>query len=210
MPTFADCSTNIATLTPAQFCGGFGGCGNDGLLATSDNLNAIMQAVHQSTTIASYNYDDSTNLLTITYVDGSTFAIDFTAIIADAVAGATLPAGAIILWAGAAIPTGWALCDGAGSTPDLRDRFVIGSGGAYATGATGGTDTHGHTATADNSVTGISLTTTVNPNIDAGGSANPDPIDSVSVNDPGHVHTVTVADATYLPPYYALAYIIKL
>lgn len=43
---------------------------------------------------------------------------------------ATFPAGSIIMWSGSilSIPTGWKLCDGANSTPDLRGRFVIGAG----------------------------------------------------------------------------------
>ena len=50
----------------------------------------------------------------------------------------------IMLWHGAAaaIPPNWALCNGqtvAGvATPDLRDRFVAGAGGVYAPGDTGG------------------------------------------------------------------------
>ena len=38
--------------------------------------------------------------------------------------------GMIILWSGAAnaIPTGFVLCDGQNSTPDLRARFVVGAG----------------------------------------------------------------------------------
>ncbi|CAF3881669.1 unnamed protein product [Adineta steineri] len=41
-----------------------------------------------------------------------------------------VPQGAILLWSGAAhlVPQGWAVCDGTQGTPDLRDRFVIGSG----------------------------------------------------------------------------------
>lgn len=48
--------------------------------------------------------------------------------------------GQIILWAGAIvdIPEGWALCDGTNGTPDLRDRFVQGAGGAQAPDDTGG------------------------------------------------------------------------
>ncbi|MDP2905180.1 MAG: hypothetical protein Q8O22_02615 [Candidatus Omnitrophota bacterium] len=39
------------------------------------------------------------------------------------------PEGAIIIWSGSisSIPTGWALCDGASGTPDLRDKFIVGA-----------------------------------------------------------------------------------
>jgi hypothetical protein len=59
-------------------------------------------------------------------------------------AGGVIPIGGIILWSGtiAAIPSGWALCNGqtvnGRTTPDLRDRFVIGAGNFYAVGNTGG------------------------------------------------------------------------
>ena len=57
--------------------------------------------------------------------------------------GASVPSGGIILWSGstASIPTGWVLCNGLNSTPDLRDRFVVGAGNGYAVDATGGSDT---------------------------------------------------------------------
>ena len=56
----------------------------------------------------------------------------------------TAPVGCIILWSGAAnnVPEGWALCNGQNGTPDLRNRFVVGAGGEYAVGATGGEKTH--------------------------------------------------------------------
>lgn len=53
-----------------------------------------------------------------------------------------IPLGGIIMWSGANVPDGWALCDGRTvngyKTPDLRDRFIVGSGGKYKIGDTGG------------------------------------------------------------------------
>jgi len=52
-----------------------------------------------------------------------------------------IPRGTIVMWSnylGDAIPAGWQLCDGTNSTPDLRNRFIVGSGSSYATGNTGG------------------------------------------------------------------------
>lgn len=51
-----------------------------------------------------------------------------------------VPPGGIIMWSGtvANIPNSWALCDGTNGTPDLRGLFVVGAGGTYAPGDTGG------------------------------------------------------------------------
>lgn len=49
-----------------------------------------------------------------------------------------IPAGIIVMWSGSQIPSGWALCNGANGTPDLRDRFIVGSGHEYSIGNTGG------------------------------------------------------------------------
>ena len=56
------------------------------------------------------------------------------------VSGAFVPTGGIIIWSGAqnAIPSGWTLCNGSNSTPDLRDRFVVGAGSTYSVNNTGG------------------------------------------------------------------------
>ena len=45
---------------------------------------------------------------------------------------------AIIMWEGTTLPTGWVECNGSNGTPDLRDTFVIGAGGAYSVGDSGG------------------------------------------------------------------------
>lgn len=42
--------------------------------------------------------------------------------------GGSFLTGMITMWTGTAAPSGWALCDGTQGTPDLRGRFVIGSG----------------------------------------------------------------------------------
>jgi hypothetical protein len=87
----------------------------------------------------------------------STTQIASTAFVATAVAAA-FPSGGIIIWSGsaAAIPTGWVLCNGSNSTPDLRDKFVVGAGSTYAVGDTGGSATV--TPAGSISVAGTALT----------------------------------------------------
>lgn len=55
----------------------------------------------------------------------------------------SLPIGIIVMWSGTVetIPSSWVLCDGSNGTPDLRDRFIVGAGGRYIIGTTGGSDT---------------------------------------------------------------------
>ena len=50
-----------------------------------------------------------------------------------------VPSGVIAMWHGAsgAIPSGWVICDGNNSTPNLTDKFIKSTGTANATG--GGT-----------------------------------------------------------------------
>lgn len=54
----------------------------------------------------------------------------------------SIPKGTILPWYGKSsdIPEGFALCDGTKGTPDLRNRFLVGAGGNYALGDTGGED----------------------------------------------------------------------
>lgn len=43
--------------------------------------------------------------------------------------GGVIPSGIICMWGGlnSAIPAGWLLCDGTNGTPDLSDRFILGT-----------------------------------------------------------------------------------
>ncbi len=54
--------------------------------------------------------------------------------------------GMILMWSGTLdnIPDGWAVCDGSNGTPDLSNRFVIGSAHLSPPHETGGSTTHRH------------------------------------------------------------------
>lgn len=55
-------------------------------------------------------------------------------------AARTVPAGTIVAWSGKydSIPSGWAICDGTSGTPDLRNRFIMGSSSTTSVGSPGG------------------------------------------------------------------------
>ena len=146
----------------------------------------------------------------------------------------SIPKGSIIMWSGAiaSIPPGWQICDGTNGTPDLRDKFIVGAdqdfGGIAETLVSGSLSqfggsathiheagtligpvhTHGFSATTDGPSSGGGAhcgddgyatrwhTHTVSGVTDAGNSGGP--------------VTGETASASSLPPYYALAFIIKL
>lgn len=148
---------------------------------------------------------------------------------------ARLPSGFIGMWSGSivTIPTGWLLCDGTNSTPDLRNRFIVGAGSTYAVAATGGTKdaivvSHSHTASSSVSDPGHSHNRSwTTPNdFNRGGLGpgivwNPDDQSygnqNVSTDSAGTGISVSTSVASTgtsgtdanLPPYYALAYIMK-
>ena len=108
--------------------------------------------------------------------------------------------GMIILWSGAIadIPGGFALCDGNNGTPDLRNRFIVGAGDMYAVDGTGGSANHTHIFETAGHTHEIALGT----GIEAGTSFN---TATETEMDDG---TTNLSDSR--PPYYALAYIMKL
>jgi len=110
-----------------------------------------------------------------------------------------IPSGSILLWSGAivAIPPGFILCDGNNGTPDLRNQFIIGAGDTYAVDDTGGNLTHTHTLTTDGHNHYLAAGTVV-------GSGTPF-LDRTQSN----TDTATTDASNHLPPYYALAYIMK-
>lgn len=111
----------------------------------------------------------------------------------------SLPAGIITLWYGAlgAIPAGWLLCNGANGTPDLRDRFVVGAGSTYAVDATGGAANHTHDFTTDGHTHDIVPGTGLDAGTDKDDETFP------------NTDTGTTDNGSSLPPYHALAYIMK-
>ena len=144
--------------------------------------------------------------------------------------GESFTTGMILLWSGAIsnVPSGWALCDGNNGTPNLTDRFVVGAGNSYAVDATGGSAdatlvSHTHTFSGTTGSGGAH-----NHTINQGGSLNQfgtrahganlaDTLQTTS-SAPNHTHSFSGTTASQgesgtnknLPPYYALAYIMKL
>lgn len=99
------------------------------------------------------------------------------------------PVGLIAMWSGISIPAGWALCNGATvarsdgtgnvTTPDLRDRFLVGSGASYAVGATGG-------------AASVTLSVAQLPSHTHSATSDVQGAHTHVVDDPGHAHSFTV------------------
>ena len=143
-----------------------------------------------------------------------------------------------MMWSGAqnAIPSGFVLCDGNNSTPDLRNRFIIGAGNSYNVDATGGyTDVfipeHTHTFSATTNDPGThthtysryantysygrhwqgypSIAETTTTNTGGGGSHTHTVSGTTANNTGGAAITNAQRSGRNIPPYYALCYIMK-
>lgn len=147
--------------------------------------------------------------------------------------------GMVCIWSGTSltIPTGYVLCDGTAGTPDLRDKFIVGAGGALPTtggsmsGVSGAAGAHSHGgATGAHVLTIPELPShthgmsTMQHNGSSAGSGRDTYVVSAGVPAPafntdaagsgtGHTHTITAeldhVHSVALPPYRALFYIMK-
>jgi hypothetical protein len=144
-----------------------------------------------------------------------------------------VPSGGIIMWSGsvATIPSGWFICDGTNGTPDLTGSFVVhadaDSGGTYDVGDTGGSAdaivvAHTHTYSGTTNTTGAHTHTYQMKAITGGAAGGGDALNlglgvynTSSAGDHSHTFSGTTASTgssgtgANLPPYYALAYIMK-
>ena len=166
-----------------------------------------------------------------------------------------IPSGVITMWSGsiASIPAGWYLCNGSNSTPDLRNKFVIGAysddsgvakttvtGSATQTGGSADSIVVSHTHTYSGTTAGGGSHNHWNGMADEGGGswfglstvsgntstpANRGSVTGGIYNNNSYLtstaanHTHTFSGSTdsagssgtnaNLPPYYALAYIMK-
>ena len=109
----------------------------------------------------------------------------------DGGVGGSVPSGGIIMWSGNYddIPVGWALADGSQGTPNLRSRFIYGVNTAYASGNNGNINTVGGSTS-------------------SGGANNNNNHNGLHIGLYGN--SIIKHTHTFMPPYYTLAFIMKL
>jgi len=145
-----------------------------------------------------------------------------------------LPKGLISMWSGKEAPAGWALCDGTNNTPDLTGRFIVGFDASNiqynAIGNTGGLEnvkltkeqmpTHSHSGTTSNAGSHTHSFTGAKKSGDGSGSFSDNDYYAATTRTTAaagdHIHTFVTNEIggnqphENRPPYYVLAYIIKL
>ena len=203
--------------------------------ATNDSLRAITTDHIRNDAITTDKLADSINTTIANKIEAgannSIFTNDSNYITLAQVPTAFVT-GMIIMWSGtiATIPSGWVLCDGNNSTPDLRDKFVVGARQDHSnqakTNIEGSLKDHGGSTTATDTVTisdsdTVSITisgTTSNVNLNY---SSPNPLTSM-YSQSNHSHTFSgtgtdtvnisgsdTVNVDIVPPYYALAFIMK-
>jgi microcystin-dependent protein len=158
-----------------------------------NEFNSIAGAITSKADIASPSFTGTPTAPTATSGSNTTQLAN-TNFVTAALAN-LVPTGIITLWSGsiASVPSGWVFCNGSNSTPDLRDRFVVGAGTTYAVGATGGANTvtldatmiPGHTHTITATGTSGTASTDHTHSISASGTTSGHSVD--------HVHSGTTS-----------------
>ncbi len=124
-----------------------------------------------------------------------------------------LPRGAIIPYFGTSYNfdnTLWALCDGSNGTPDLRDRFILGSSFENV-GSRGGDEQHNHSISLDIDGTVAKKSSTVDSRFGAPSTGGV----PFKVEKHEHVFNITkekatIGAASQMPPFYRLVYLMKI
>jgi hypothetical protein len=142
--------------------------------------------------------------------------------VANTSTGTTIPTGMISLWYGSigSVPLGWYLCDGTNGTPDLRDKFIVGAGSTYSVAATGGSAnaivvSHTHTATSTDAghVHTYGSAPYTGGYLNASGGSPQGGTTNTSTGFANVSTTIATSGVSgtnaNLPPYYALAYVMK-
>jgi hypothetical protein len=126
-----------------------------------------------------------------------------------------IPIGGIIMWSGTNIPQNWALCDGTTGTPNLSGKFIIAASPDIPLNSSKSTNPevplHRHSyLLGQENILGLSgtetLATVANSELDTGGvgdTPEETPLQTLHVSQEG-----AIDNRTY-PPYYALAYIMR-
>lgn len=151
----------------------------------------------------------------------------------------SLPVGGITMFSGdvSTLPSNWKLCDGTAGTPDLRGRFIVGAGDSYSQGDTGGANevaltaanmpahvhgsgslstssagAHTHSMTYRNlsNASGVSQTYVNLSSSSGSGNAGIDAAGAHTHSISGNTSSVgSGLEHENRPPYYALAYIMR-
>ena len=190
-----------------------------------------IQATPPDSNINKYWYDTSSGKATLKLYDGTNWVEVKLGGSSEEEPIESIPKGLISMWSGsiASIPSGWALCNGTNGTPDLRNKFVIGSSsdvsGVSNTNVTGANTksggskdavvvSHTHTGIANSGSGGGSFVNGLNFGGSLGFSIEGSKLTFSSAS--AHTHPLTINSTgssgtnENLPPYYALAFIMKL
>ena len=123
------------------------------------------------------------------------------------------------MFSGTTAPSGWVLCDNsteaqAANAPDLRDRFIVGTGNSYNLNATGGSANavligHSHSYSRPNTSTNSNAGAPAGDPGEIGSTFGSFSTSAVGQNAAGNSSTNQTGTNANLPPYYALAFIMK-